>query len=86
MVRGAVVMTTLSMVFTLLTPVTFARDNENNNNNGKGKLTLIKQVVGGESEVSDWTLTATGPQTISGKTGNENVKEKEVKVGTYTLM
>lgn len=84
MVRGAVVMTTLSMVFTLLTPVTFARDNENNNN-GKGKLTLIKQVVGGESEVSDWTLTATGPQTISGKTGNDNVKEKEVKVGTYTL-
>lgn len=90
MIRGAVVMTTLSMVLALLTPVAFAEQNSNgngnnNSNNDKGKLTLIKQVVGGESEVSDWTLTATGPDTISGTTGNNNVKNKQVKVGTYTL-
>lgn len=40
MVRGAVVMTTLSMVFTLFTPVTFATDNHNNHNNNE-KVSLL---------------------------------------------
>jgi uncharacterized repeat protein (TIGR01451 family) len=51
-------------------------------------LTLIKSVVnshGGTSTVADWTLTATGSVTITGKTGAANVTGAPVTIGTYTL-
>jgi uncharacterized repeat protein (TIGR01451 family) len=51
------------------------------------KLTLIKHVVnpdgsGGTAVATDWTLTATGPVTISGAGGQAAT---DVEVGTYTL-
>lgn len=51
-------------------------------------LTLVKEVVnnhGGTSVVNDWTLTATGPSTITGKTGEGAVTDAEVTPGDYTL-
>lgn len=53
-----------------------------------GTLTLKKQVdntYGGGSVVSDWTLTATGAQTITGKTGDASVTTAVVAPGTYAL-
>ena len=48
-------------------------------------LTLIKVVdndtTGGTAVATDWTLTATGPTTISGQTGIS----EEVPIGTYSL-
>ena len=52
------------------------------------KLTLKKVVTnanGGTSVVSDWTLTATGPETKTGKTGDAAVTAAAVQVGTYNL-
>jgi hypothetical protein len=48
-------------------------------------LTLVKVVDGGESDVSDWTLTAIGPETITGTTGSSTITSATVLVGTYTL-
>lgn len=49
-------------------------------------LELVKEVdnkYGGSAQITDWTLTATGPTTISGDSG---VKSKDnFKAGTYTL-
>lgn len=50
------------------------------------KLTLVKNVVnnnGGTADPTDWTLTATGPTTISGAGGA--VSNDSFKAGTYTL-
>ena len=51
-------------------------------------LTLQKVVVnahGGTAVATDWTLTATGPQTFSGAMGSAPVTAAEVAPGTYTL-
>ncbi|VXB47780.1 conserved exported hypothetical protein [Microbacterium sp. 8M] len=51
-------------------------------------LTLKKQVdntYGGSSVASDWTLTASGTQTITGKTGDPSVTSAVVAPGTYAL-
>ncbi|WP_058623829.1 SpaA isopeptide-forming pilin-related protein [Microbacterium testaceum] len=53
-----------------------------------GLLTLKKQVdntYGGSSTPADWTLTATGAQTITGKTGESAVTSAVVAPGTYAL-
>lgn len=52
------------------------------------KLTLVKQVEnthGGTSVVGDWTLTATGPTTITGKTTQAAVTNATVTPGSYLL-
>ncbi|MEO9197131.1 MAG: hypothetical protein ABI206_00135, partial [Antricoccus sp.] len=52
-------------------------------------LTLIKAVdngtTGATAVPADWTLTATGPSTITGKTGSDTVTNAAAQVGTYTL-
>ncbi|MBM9467668.1 DUF7927 domain-containing protein [Nakamurella leprariae] len=51
-------------------------------------LTLVKQVVnssGGSAEPEDWTLTASGPVTVSGTTGSAEVTDAAVATGTYDL-
>ncbi|OLT49129.1 hypothetical protein [Cellulosimicrobium sp. CUA-896] len=48
-------------------------------------LTLVKEVVGGPAAAEDWTLTATGPQTLSGATGAAEVTAVEVQPGAYAL-
>ncbi|MFK4790722.1 hypothetical protein [Microbacterium sp. ZW T5_56] len=58
------------------------------NSDQPGTLTLIKQVVndnGGLVDVGDVTLTATGPQTITGVTGDPAVTNAQVGAGDYTL-
>lgn len=45
------------------------------------QLTLIKTVTGGDADASEWTLTATGPDTLSGTTGVTGT----VAAGVYTL-
>lgn len=52
------------------------------------KLTLVKEVTndnGGTAVPTDWTLTATGPTTISGATGDDSVTHASVTPGTYTV-
>ncbi|MBK0417744.1 VWA domain-containing protein [Leucobacter sp. CSA1] len=53
------------------------------------ELTLVKKVEnahGGTSQVSDWTLTATGATTgVTGKTGEAAVTNRVVTPGDYTL-
>lgn len=51
----------------------------------KGTLTLVKQVVGGSTAASAWTLSATGPSSISGTTGSAAVTNQIVNAGTYAL-
>jgi hypothetical protein len=48
-------------------------------------LTLVKEVVGGPATAADWALTAAGPSTITGATGDAAVTAAEVAEGTYTL-
>ena len=51
-------------------------------------LTLVKNVDnsnGGTNVVADWTLTATGPTTIAGKSGEGAVTGAIVHPGAYTL-
>lgn len=51
-------------------------------------LTLEKKVAnehGGTAEPRDWTLTATGPDTVRGRTGDESVTGADVAPGTYDL-
>ncbi len=47
-----------------------------------GSLTLVKAIDGGTASESDWTLTATGPDTISGAGG---VGPSDVAAGNYVL-
>ena len=59
-----------------------------NNDDLPATITLVKTVVndnGGTAAAEDWTLSATGPETISGATGSPEVTEAEVSVGPYTL-
>ncbi|MEO6143719.1 MAG: hypothetical protein ABIP19_07060, partial [Dermatophilaceae bacterium] len=54
----------------------------------KTHLTLVKEVVntdGGTSGPEDWTLSAVGPTTLSGKTGDAAVSNAVVSPGGYTL-
>ncbi|WP_454042419.1 prealbumin-like fold domain-containing protein [Cellulosimicrobium sp. Marseille-Q8652] len=48
-------------------------------------LTLVKEVVGGPATAADWDLTATGPSTVTGTTGQPGVSAVEVEPGAYTL-
>ena len=48
-------------------------------------LTLVKKVIGGTALPTDWTLTATGPTTISGITGSSAISGATVSAGNYTL-
>lgn len=50
-----------------------------------GWLTLVKNVVGSDQPPSDWTLTAAGPQTVSGASGSPAVTRVPVPVGDYSL-
>jgi Prealbumin-like fold domain len=55
---------------------------------GPAHLTLSKTVDntgGGTAAATDWTLTATGPTTISGHTGDASITSATVQAGTYTL-
>lgn len=59
-----------------------------NNNDVAPILTLVKTVTdtsGGPSTVSSFTLTATGPTTITGITGAVSVTAAPVNAGSYTL-
>jgi uncharacterized repeat protein (TIGR01451 family) len=53
------------------------------------KLTLVKVVnhgtTGDTTPATAWTLTASGPSTISGPTGDPSVTGASVQVGTYAL-
>jgi hypothetical protein len=51
-------------------------------------LTLVKQVDnqhGGTATPADFTLTATGPTTITGTTGSTDITSAKVVAGSYTL-
>ncbi|MCA9361501.1 SipW-dependent-type signal peptide-containing protein [Candidatus Kaiserbacteria bacterium] len=48
-------------------------------------LTLIKQVLNGDNQPTDWTLSANGPTSFSGITGTPAVTSVEVESGTYDL-
>jgi uncharacterized repeat protein (TIGR01451 family) len=57
-------------------------------NTAKAKLTLAKVVVNDDGQTkttADFTLSATGPTTISGVSGNAAVTAAVVPTGTYTL-
>ncbi|WP_394695997.1 hypothetical protein [Pseudoxanthomonas japonensis] len=59
-----------------------------NNNDRPATLTLIKTVTndnGGTQLPTAWTLSATGPTSISGTTGTPAVTNATVNPGTYTL-
>ena len=52
------------------------------------RLTPVKRVVnqhGGTAEPGDWTLTADGPEDLSGSSGSSEVTDVRVPSGTYTL-
>ena len=52
------------------------------------RLTLVNKVTndnGGTAQPADWTLFATGPTTITGRTGDSSVTGAAMKAGTYTL-
>ncbi|WP_424709147.1 SpaA isopeptide-forming pilin-related protein [Microbacterium sp. SLBN-111] len=58
------------------------------NKPSSGTLTLRKVVDnthGGSSTAADWTLTGTGPQTVTGKTGAAAITDAIVAPGTYAL-
>ena len=48
-------------------------------------LTLAKIVSGGTAVATDWTLSATGPSTISGVTGAPAITNAALTAGTYVL-
>lgn len=50
-----------------------------------GWLTLVKNVVGSDQPPSDWTLTAAGPETVTGASGSAAVSRVPVPVGDYAL-
>ena len=52
------------------------------------ELTLVKVLDiqhGGNASLDDFTLTATGPVTISGVTGDPDITNAPVDTGSYTL-
>ena len=52
------------------------------------QLTLVKTVTndnGGTASETDWDLTATGPSTITGSTGDAAITDALVTAGSYTL-
>ncbi|MGW1817565.1 hypothetical protein ACWCQM_28860 [Streptomyces sp. NPDC002125] len=54
----------------------------------EARLTLVKRVVnehGGTAGPEDWTLTADGPEALSGTSGSPEVTDVAVPGGTYTL-
>ncbi|MEU7737570.1 VWA domain-containing protein [Streptomyces griseus] len=54
----------------------------------ESRLTLVKRVInqhGGTAQPGDWTLTANGPETLSGTSGSTAVTDVTVPPGTYTL-
>lgn len=56
--------------------------------NARTSLTLVKTVTndnGGTQAITAWALTATGPVTISGASGNAAVTNASVSAGTYAL-
>ena len=58
------------------------------NDDQPSQLTLVKTVTndsGGTAAPTDWTLSATGPTTISGTTGSPPVTDATVSAGSYTL-
>ncbi|WP_345439734.1 hypothetical protein [Microbacterium gilvum] len=58
------------------------------NDDEPGELTLIKSVTnddGGEVDPAAWTLTADGPVTVSGVTGDPEITDATVPAGAYTL-
>ncbi len=58
------------------------------NNDQPASLTLVKTVTndnGGTAAPAAWTLTATGPTTITGATGTAPVTGAAVNAGTYVL-
>ena len=59
------------------------------NNDRPAHLTLLKEVVGGDTGTTAadtaWTLNAAGPTPISGVEGAESVTNAQVSAGTYTL-
>ena len=58
------------------------------NNDQPASLTLVKTVTndnGGTAAPAAWTLTATGPTTITGATGTAPVTAASVSAGTYVL-
>jgi hypothetical protein len=50
-----------------------------------GNLTLIKQVEGGTAAPGDWTLTAAGPTSLTGTSGQAAITTAAVLPGDYTL-
>ena len=59
-----------------------------NNNDQPAQLTLVKTVTndnGGTAVPTAWTLSATGPTSISGSTGSAAVTNASVNAGTYAL-
>jgi uncharacterized repeat protein (TIGR01451 family) len=58
------------------------------NVDASAQLTLVKQVVnddGGNQPPTAWTLTADGPEILSGATGSADVTSVQVPTGTYGL-
>ena len=52
------------------------------------QLTLLKDVItddGGDAVDTDWTLSADGPESISGVEGDASITDAEVTAGTYDL-
>jgi hypothetical protein len=48
-------------------------------------LTLVKDVVGGPAQPSDFVLSAVGPDTVEGPSGSGTVTQVPVPSGSYTL-
>ena len=67
---------------------TIVNDDTSTPGGDTARLTLVKEVDnagGGTADPSDWTLTATGPNTITGITGTSPVTGVEVRPGDYSL-
>ena len=77
-------MTGSSLVLTPGVSATCTIDNDDQ----PASLTLVKTVTndhGGTAAPGAWTLTATGPTTITGATGTAPVTGAAVNAGTYVL-
>jgi hypothetical protein len=58
------------------------------NDDNPATLTLAKTIVnnnGGTSVLADWTLTATGPTTVTGTADSASIVNQAVPAGVYTL-
>ena len=51
----------------------------------KATLTLVKTITGGSATVSNFTLSANGPSSISGVSGTAAVTAQRVAIGVYNL-